>query len=527
MSDETQLFHEYLLRAARDTPDALAVIGSHSQYTYAQLEQRATTFAEQLRRAGIRKGDFAVLDFYPCPEAVAMMLACASRGIVFVNVAADVPRERKVGIAAKVRAQVVVTRPGQGTGAPTAPVEGAITPDGALELRGRCEGPIDEPRPEIRGTDRLYIVSTSGSTGEPKGIVMSHGAVVSTLRGCTRMGVTATDRVGTVAPLPFDFAIFDLGLALGNGATLVQVPALLLHQPAGFADFVRKHRVTQMQGVPSIWNETLRTGSEGLFRDSSLHTVLYGAEAFPAPALRQLCSGLPIDRLINIFGPSESIICAFHVIEGVRGGAGVEDIEGRVSFGTAFGDVELVVVDDDGQRVTEPGASGELYFASSGLFDGYFEDPVQSAARLVADPTGQSDRVMYRTGDRVFFDEAGLYYFHSRIDNQVKILGNRVELEEIDLRLCDHPAVREAAAVVEDGDHPMIVAYVVTEPDAVVPDEAALFAEITRGCARLLPRYMLPRRYQRIDRLPRNLNGKVDRPALRRGAIQAPQEATG
>lgn len=527
---KTPLFHEYLLSACERTPDAPAIIGPQAQWSFAELTARVDDYATTLGAAGLGKGDFAVLDFYPCPEAIALMLACSQRGIAFVNVAADTPIERKRQVAARVGARLVCTQPGTGTGAPAADVVGNITPTSTLELVGSLDRPPSQGEPEIDCEDIAYLIFTSGTTGTPKGIMMSHRAVVSAWRGSARMNVQPSDRIGTMAPLQFDFALFDLGMALGNGAALVQVPALLLQQPRGFAAYLKEHGVTQMQGVPSLWRETLRARQEGLFADTALHSILYGAEAFPADALRQLCRGLPITRVINIFGPSESILCAFEMLEDVDDGRGVPDIDGRVSFGTALDGVTLLVLDDDGQRVTTPHTLGELYFAGPCLFHGYFDDPEQTAKRLVADPTGDTSLTMYRTGDLVFFDDAGHFYFHSRVDNQVKVQGNRVELEEIDIHLVAHPDVLEAAAVYEPSPRPCVVAYVVLDPASQVSAEPSarnsLSAQIIGRCGEALPRYMLPSRCEFLPQLPRNPSGKVDRRALAALSHAATEQAS-
>ncbi len=521
----TPLFHEYLLAAAHRTPEAVALVGPRTSWSYAELATRVEAHAQVLGAAGLGKGDFAVLDFYPCPDAIALMLACSRRGIAFVNVSADTPPSRKNQVARRVAARLVLTQPGVGTGAPEAPITGSVSAAGALELRGEL-GPA-RAHEALDPEDLVYLIFTSGTTGEPKGIMMSHRGAVSALRGLERVEVKPSDRIGTVAPLQFDFAIVDLGMALGNGAALVQVPVLLLQQPAGFAAYLRDKQVTQMQGVPSLWRETLRSRSEALFAGSGLHSILYGAEAFSPAALRQLCKGAGLRRVINIFGPSEAMLCAFKQFDDVRGGEGIADIDGRVSFGSALLGVELLVLDGEGRPIREPRQLGELYFKGPCLFHGYYQDPVQTSARLVPDPTGASSERWYRSGDLVFFDEHGDFYFHSRIDNQVKVQGNRVELEEVDLRLAQHPAVIEAAAVFEPEPRPCIVAYVVLDPVPAEHERGAVFGELTRTCGQSLPRYMLPARYELVEALPRNSSGKVDRRALaERSSLPAPLPAS-
>lgn len=504
------LLHEYLLAAAPGRPDAPAIDGAAGRWTYPELTTRSAEYAQVLLDHGLRNGDRLLLELHASPEAVALIIAAASLGVVFVCVSPELPGRRKQHILDRVEAVAVVETSRQWQEADVE-VRGRLGKESQLILTGAVPGDRQQvpPRPD----SLAYVVFTSGSTGEPKGIMMTHSAVVHFWVGIRQFGVAPDVRLGTVAPLQFDFSLLDLGMALGDGGCLVQVPSILLQQPRGFADYLRRYDVTQMNGVPSIWRETLSSDSASLLRDTRLETVLYAGEAFPLHQLQLLRQMLPGLRIVNAFGHSESIACAYHVLPDP-----IPHIGSRVPFGTeAIAGMRMYVLSSALEPVA-PHEVGEIYVEGDALFTGYWKDPASTAAALVDSPVTPGLRA-FRSGDLGFVDEAGQHYFHSRRDTQVKIRGNRVELSEIELHLERHGWVREAACTLLSGDDPAVAAFVcLTEPTAA--DEVT--AALRTHCAEALPRYMRPLRYEVLDRLPLTKNGKIDRAALsRRLAVKA------
>ncbi|QES09282.1 AMP-dependent synthetase [Streptomyces venezuelae] len=498
------LFHTYLLSAARHTPDAPALVCRDQEWSHGLLAERVAALADTLHAHGLRAGERIALEFSPCPEAVALQIAAASLGLVFVPVGPDLPAERKANILRRTTPRAHVTPPGRTP--PQAPgrATGTLGPDGRLELTGagRTPGERHTPAP----SDPLYIIFTSGSTGEPKGIVMSHGAVVSFYRGFSGFGVRPGVRLGSTSPLQFDFSLLDLGLALGAGGCLVQVPALLLQQPQGLVRHLRHHGVEQMNGVPSIWRGVLDAGAADLLADTPLDTILYAGEGFPLHGLQELRRALPAARIVNGFGHSESIACAWKVLPGE-----IPHREGRVPFGSrAIDGMRMYLVRPDGTPEDRPGEVAELYVEGDALFDGYWQDPETTGAALVPSPLGTGRRA-FRSGDLASRDERGEFYFHARKDSQVKIRGNRVELEEIDACLLGHPAVDLSATIVS-GTGGSIVTFV--RPSAPAP--GGLADELRRHAVRHLPRYMVPSRFRIVDEIPLTSNGKTDRHEMAR-----------
>ena len=511
MSETRQplLFHRYLLGRAAERGQAPAVSSARLTLSYADLAGLTDEYATALDEHGLRAGEVVVLELSPRPEAVALMAAAASRAVIFVNISPELPAARKAHLLHRVNAAAHISAAGP-QGSPCA-VTGSIGDDTRLRLAGRIS---TRTAPRSPAEDDLaYIVFTSGSTGMPKGIMMSQRAVVSFWLGFSGFGVTPGVRLGSMAPLQFDFSLLDLGMALGAGGTLVQLSSLLAQQPAGFVRALQRHRVEQMNGVPAIWRGLLADEHLERLADTPLDTVLYAGEGFPVGELRALRAAKPGLRLVNGFGHSESIACAYNVLGDV-----LVDRHGRVPFGErAIAGMRLYLVDEDGRVISEPGRVGEIYVEGDALFSGYWQDPVATAAALVPSPLSGPAVRAFRSRDLGYTDEAGQHYFHSREDTQIKLLGHRIELEEIDLNLQTHPAVAAAATVLDaSGEEPRLVAFVLPAAGGDL-DSGQLDAELRRHCTATLPRYMVPAQFRLVAHLPTTVNGKIDRAALLAG----------
>ncbi|WP_156722131.1 AMP-binding protein [Streptomyces apocyni] len=507
------LLHDFLLAAVTTTPDRPAVVefaGNDDVRTtsYRQLGLLVTDFARTLEGLGLDIGDRVILESDTSAAAIAMFLACSTRGLAFVPVSPEAPDHR-------VRKIVETTEPALYLRASDQPRTGL--PErialGRFDAHGltveRPAPPRTRLRREVTGTDTAYIIFTSGTTGRPKGVVMSHRAVVSFYRGMLSHGIVGPeDRVATTSPLQFDFSLLDIGLALGSGAAVVPVPRTLLRWPRRFLRVLRDTGATQVDGVPSIWRHTLRHLPEQLAELAGLRGVLFCGEDFPLPELRQLRQALPEARLVNCYGATESMACSFTDVP-----APLADDPHRLSIGFAHPGAEMLLIDEDGRAITEPNVIGEIYLRSPALFTGYWDDPDATARALVPDPlVPRSGQRVLRTGDLAYRGARGELYFCGRTDSQVQIRGNRVELGEVERRLLEFPGVAAAAALTlerPDGEREL-GAYVALERGEVEVTEG----ELTAFCVEALPSYMVPQKLRVVGELPVTEHGKVDRRAL-------------
>jgi amino acid adenylation domain-containing protein len=512
-----QTMHEFLLAAVGSTPERPAVVetgpdGALRTLTYRELERRVHDYATALDGIGIGIGDRVLLESDNSAAALAMLLACSSLGSTFIPVSPDLPTPRLLAIASSVEPTLhLQTVSGHRAALPGPLGLGRFGPEGVtIERR-----PSTRPRGyrEAACTDAAYMIFTSGTTGRPKGVVMSHRAVLAFYQGMLDVGlVTSADRIITTSPLQFDFSLLDIGLALGSGATVIPVPRDVLHWPRRLLRFFADTGATQINGVPSIWRSVLRHEPARLAAlAGQVRGVLFAGEAFPLPELRRLQDLLPQARLVNCFGWTESIAASFADVPNPL--PAEADV---LSVGFAYRGAEMMLIDPaTGSVVEEPGAVGEVYMRGPSLFSGYWDDEEATAAALVPDPgEPRSGQRVYRSGDLAYRGRQGELYFVGRADLQVQILGNRVELGEIERRLLEFPGVAAASVLVRPIEAgPEVVAFVVLAAGVAAVDDG----DVVRFCRETLPAYMVPKRVVALDEFPVTANGKTDRQALLRG----------
>ena len=503
------LLHHHFLQYSQITPDAYAVISVNNQWTYKELSAYAYRYATVLDSCGLATGDRVVLELDPCPQAVALIAACSMLGLVFVPVSPESPQARVEHILqiTEARLHIQVAPGSRSIPAQTNLLRGFLNGN-SLQVDSYLPEALRSRKGPVIESDLAYIIFTSGTTGQPKGIMMSHRAILAFFRGLVdHCKLEPTARVGTISPLQFDFSLLDMGLAFGSGATLVEVPRILIHQPKRLVQYLEKHRVSQMNGVPSIWRMILRYASEDIAALRHLQSILFAGEPFPIPDLVHLRALIPHLRIINCFGQSESIACSFTDVPCPL----LPETE-NLSIGFAHPGTEMLLMDDQGHEIQEPAKVGEIYLRGASLFSGYWQNPEATEAALVPNPLRPfAPEKIFRTGDLAYKGLQGEIYCCGRRDLQVKILGNRVELEEVERRLCTHPAILQAAVIaVKRQENPMLVAYVVLCKDksALTTQELRLF------CKETLPIYMLPSEIHFRESLPLTTNGKVNRKAL-------------
>ncbi|GAA0730992.1 AMP-binding protein [Dactylosporangium roseum] len=509
--------HGLLTAPATSVPDQVAIAESSigeapAVVSYRQLVEQVERFAVALDALGLDVGDRVVVESRTSAAAIALLLACSALGLPFVPVTAEVPDRRVQAIVDAVEPALYVRDAGTDR-------TGVMTMDGTARF-GWNEWEVDRRpaarvrrRREVLATDTAYIVFTSGTSGRPKGVVMSHRSVVTFLRAVLGDGrVLSGDRIASTSPLHFDFALFDIGIALGGGATLVPVQRELLASPRRFVAHLKANRVSQVNGVPSIWRPVLRHNPELLGGLTDLRSMLFAGEEFPLPELRRLQSVVPGVRVVNGYGATESMACSFTDVPNPL----PVDAD-RLSIGALHTGAEVMLIGEDGTVVTHPGVVGEIHLRSPALFSGYWNDPEATAAVLVPDPVdSRHGQVVLRSGDLACWDAEGGLYFCGRADAQVQVRGNRVELGEVEGTLGNLPGVDMAVVVAvarPSGDR-ALVAYVV--PTRPWPDFDQ--AKAVEFCARELPAYMVPRRIDVVSELPLTANGKVNRELLRRRA---------
>jgi amino acid adenylation domain-containing protein len=360
-------------------------------------------------------------------------------------------------------------------------------------------------RPEVRPTDIAYLLFTSGSTGQPKGVPIAQSNVRSYLEYvCDRYDVDETDRFSQEFDLTFDLSVHDMFLCWERGACLFSVPETSVMAPA---KFIREHQLTMWFSVPSVIGvlARMRLLPRGCF--PSLRYSLFCGEPLAASYAQLWQEAAPNSIVENLYGPTETTIAISHY-RWNKTGCAEESVNGIVPIGWIFDGQQCSVIDAE-RKPVPAGVPGELCLGGSQVTTGYWNEPQKTQEQFVRLPAA-GERSWYRTGDMVRQDTNGCLYYLGRMDHQVKIRGYRVELQEIEAvlrRACDTEQVVSVAWPVEHGSADGVIAF--------VAGVAALDADrVLDYCSKILPGYMVPRTIYLCDEMPLNANGKVDRPRL-------------
>jgi D-alanine--poly(phosphoribitol) ligase subunit 1 len=510
----TNLWNAFAANAGADST-APALIFSDAVCSFGELKALAERCAAALAARGVVHGDVVALQLPKHRIAYALLLACLRLGAPYVFLDPKNPPERTTRTVALLRPKILFSEINT-----TNPFGEALTLTNANNegwLAG-FDRIADHVAPSIAtGADPAYIMFTSGSTGEPKGAVIPHQGVLSLMKWARdMMRASPRERFTGINPLHFDNSVFDIYCGLLNGAALVPVETSEITNPATWIKTIRAAGATVMFAVPTLF---LILDQLGLLTPKALpdvRTFQFGGEGYPIGKLREFhdrFSGSA--RLINVYGPTEtSCICSS--IEITPQVLTAPDRE-FPPLGGMHPDFTHAILDDRQIPVTR-GQAGELWIGGPCVGLGYYASPEETSARFRQDPRQNKYRaIYYRSGDRVREDEQGLLWFQGRVDNQVKIRGHRIELEEIDLAVQSVPDVQRAVAVVLPGTDGGEIAVAYMADRAVAAEEVLVF------CKEKLPAYMRPVQVVQFDELPRNANGKVDRKAAKVLLEQADQ----
>ena len=522
----TTLLQRGVTAQAQARPEATALVFKDARLSYGALEESSNRLAHLIKQAGCRRGDRIGLLMPKMPTAIVAMLGVLKADAIYVPMdpASPAARQARVlevsdcrcilaagSVSQRLRdalaAAALREQPAIGWLDEAAAPDADLMP--AFTHRDLSACPDSLPASANSGSDLAHILFTSGSTGLPKGVMITHASVVHLIRWAHGyFGVSSEDRISQHPPLRFDVSTLDIFGTLWAGAELHLVPPELNLLPHKLAQFMRDAQLTQWFSVPSVLNfmanfDVVRRGDF-----PSLRRVLFAGEVLPTPTLIHWMKRLPHVQFTNLYGPTETtIVSSYYTVPRCP-----EDDRQPIPIGTACDGEELLVLNERLLPVI-PGQVGDLYIRGVGLSPGYWRDLEKTSSAFLPYPggIGSQDRI-YKTGDLARRGSDGQYYFLGRADTQIKSRGYRIELGEIESALNSLPGLRESAVVAirSEGFEGWLICCAYAPANGEVSTES-----LRRSLAQLVPGYMLPARWARYDSLPKNESGKYDRPRLK------------
>ncbi len=481
-------------------------------YTYADLNRRANRLARRLTQHGVKPGEVVCISGAKNIHAYSMILACLKGGFVYSVFDPDSPIERLHKIFSTCRPRLVMAEEKLLEKMDSVLSDLSITrlASDALE---RESASLDDSNPTaiqaVTGAHPAYIMFTSGSTGTPKGALMSHSNVLNLIHwGRETYNITRDDILTNINPLYFDNSVFDMYSALFNGACLVPFSRQETRNPKTLVEKVDAARCTLWFSVPSmlIFLQTMKAADGKYLK--SIKRFIFGGEGYPKPKLKELFDVYSAaSEFYNVSGPTEcTCICSSYKITS----GDFRELQGFPPLGYMAANFSYLILDDENKKVAD-GELGELCLLGPNVGMGYYHDPERTAASFVQNPYNAAFReIMYKTGDLVRLDPSdGKLYIHGRKDNQIKHMGYRIELEEIENALHRLPYISEAVAIHSTANGLSRIMAVLAVRQKV--DDHRIRQDLRAH----LPDYMIPSTFYYEEALLKNPNGKVDRKTIK------------
>ncbi len=491
---------EYLYAACKKTPDKIVYQDAEKGITFRQALEYAQRIASYI---AARIPDINVpiaITVDRNTESLCAFLGVAMTRNFYVPIDCTQPAQRILTILGQMRPAALIE-----AGTVTDELRaGAGLPVYAYSDMVSCEiddAKLDRYRKTAMDTDPLYAICTSGSTGIPKGVIKCHRSVLDFIPVFTEtFGLTENDVFGNQAPFDFDVSVKDIYSALYLGATVQIIPKVCFSVPKKLVELLDDKKVTTL-----IWAVSALCIVAGFnaFKHrvpAAIRHVLFSGEVMPIKMLNIWRSCVPEATYVNLYGPTEvTCNCLYYVID--RDFGPTE----KIPLGKPFPNQGVLFLNEENREI-RPGEIGEIFVKGSCIAMGYYNNPQGTAAAFIQNPMQNAyPETVYRTGDLAELHEDGQYYFAARRDFQIKHMGHRIELEEIETYLCAVPNVIRASCLF-DKEREKIVAYYMGDIDKT---------EIIEYLKKDLPKYMVPNIFIRLDALPLNKNGKIDRQQLR------------
>ncbi|MBM2817369.1 MAG: D-alanine--poly(phosphoribitol) ligase [Ignavibacteria bacterium] len=519
------LLQHLLEETAKKLPDKKAVVCLDQSITYGELNIISNKLGHVFRNNDVQKGDRVGIYMDKSIYSVISIHGILKAGCTYVPIDPKAPALRLDYIIKNCGIKCLITSSKKVENIDQifhekSPVKVIIFVDEAAEIKKRYPAKIiyfkevvdykdnSPPENDSNWMDLAYILYTSGSTGNPKGVMISHLNALTFINWAyNTFKISQKDVLANHAPLHFDLSIFDLFVGLKSGATISLVPEAFSYFPFRLSEWIHANQITVWYSVPSILSMLLLHGKLERFTFENLRLILFAGEVFPVKYLRNLMQAIPHAQYYNLYGPTETNVITFYQVTNLA-----PDQIKPIPIGKPCANMAVFALDEQGDIVTTPGMEGDLYARGSCVAQGYWADSEKTNKAFITNfKQPMFEEKMYKTGDRVMLDENGNYLFLGRRDHMIKSRGYRIELGEIEAVLYNHPKIKEVAviAISDEEIGNRIKAFV-----SLRDNETFEVSEIQKYCAKYLTKYMIPESFEFRNSLPKTSTGKVDKTLL-------------
>lgn len=489
---------EYLERSGALYPDKISFADTDKQITYSELIERARSIGTALTYS-VGRGKPVPVFMGKSVDTICVFFGAVYAGCFYTLLDTKQPKMRLLDILKTLEADFIVTSHAYDNDLAAFGYGGTVLYAEDLMEAQENSTLLGMIRKLSLDIDPLYCNFTSGSTGTPKGVLVGHRSVIDFIDVFTELfNITDRDVIGNQAPFDFDVSVKDIYSAIAVGATVHIIPTAYFSIPTQLLDFLCDRHVTTLIWAVSAMCIISQLHGFDYRTPTEIKKVMFSGEVMPIRHLTEWQNALPETTFVNLYGPTEiTCNCTYYVID-----RKYERGESLPS-GIPFPNEKVFLLDENNQLVTETGKTGEICVSGTALALGYYNALEQTAKAFVQNPLNNKYiELIYRTGDLAYINEEGLFCFASRKDFQIKHMGHRIELGEIDQALDSIDEIERAVCTFENNK---IIAYYVGSIDK---------KEIVRRLGERIPKYMIPNRFVQMDSLPLTKNGKIDRKAL-------------